>query len=59
MLAKAIGEGRRLISDLRPMIIDEEGLIEAINYLVAEETGKGRVGDQLHARRDLRAAARR
>jgi two-component system sensor histidine kinase UhpB len=44
MLAKAIGEGRRLISDLRPMIIDDEGLIEAINYLVAEETGRGRVG---------------
>jgi PAS domain S-box-containing protein len=41
MLSKAISEGRRLISDLRPMIIDDEGLIEAINYLVAEETGKG------------------
>jgi two-component system sensor histidine kinase UhpB len=43
LLAKAIGDGRRLISDLRPMIIDEAGLIEAINYLVAEETGRGRL----------------
>lgn len=41
LLAKAIGEGRRLISNLRPLIIDEEGLLEAINYLVAEETSRG------------------
>jgi PAS domain S-box-containing protein len=41
LLGKAIAEGRRLISNLRPLIIDEEGLLEAINYLVAEETGRG------------------
>jgi two-component system sensor histidine kinase DegS len=41
LLGKAIDEGRRTISNLRPLIIDEEGLLEAINYLVAEETGKG------------------
>ena len=41
LLGKAIDEGRRTISNLRPLIIDEEGLLEAINYLVAEETGRG------------------
>lgn len=41
LLGKAIDEGRRMISNLRPLIIDEEGLLEAINYLVAEETGRG------------------
>ncbi len=40
-LGQAINEGRRLIGNLRPLIIDEEGLIEAINHLVAEETGRG------------------
>ncbi|MCA9121711.1 MAG: PAS domain-containing sensor histidine kinase [Planctomycetaceae bacterium] len=37
LLRKAIGEGRRMITTLRPMIIDEMGVVEAINYLVAEE----------------------
>ncbi len=37
LLRKAIGEGRRMITTLRPMIIDEMGIIEAIRYLVAEE----------------------
>jgi two-component system sensor histidine kinase DegS len=37
LLRKAIGEGRRMITNLRPMIIDEMGVVEAINYLVAEE----------------------
>jgi signal transduction histidine kinase len=36
-LDEAISEGRRLISRLRPMIIDERGLIGAIEYLVAQE----------------------
>lgn len=36
LLRKAIDEGRRLISDLRPMIIDERGIIDAINYLIGE-----------------------
>jgi PAS domain S-box-containing protein len=35
-LAKAIEEGRRVIGDLRPMIIDEKGIVEAIKYLIAE-----------------------
>lgn len=43
LLAKAVAEGRRLISELRPMIIDEMGLIEAIHYLVEEEVSRGDV----------------
>jgi PAS domain S-box-containing protein len=37
LLRKAIGEGRRMITELRPMIIDEMGVVEAIRYLVGEE----------------------
>jgi PAS domain S-box-containing protein len=37
LLRKAIGEGRRMITTLRPMIIDEMGVVEAVHYLVAEE----------------------
>jgi PAS domain S-box-containing protein len=36
-LNRAMTEGRRLISRLRPMIIDERGLVEAIEYLVEQE----------------------
>jgi PAS domain S-box-containing protein len=41
LMARAISEGRRLISELRPMIIDEMGLIDAIDYLVGEEESSG------------------
>jgi signal transduction histidine kinase len=37
LLSKAITEGRRMIHDLRPMILDEAGVIEAVTHLVAEE----------------------
>ena len=40
LLAKAIEEGRRVIGDLRPMIIDEKGIVEAIRYLIAEAETK-------------------
>ena len=43
LLRKAIGEGRRMITTLRPMIIDEMGVVEAINYLVAEEEATQRL----------------
>jgi PAS domain S-box-containing protein len=43
LLRKAIGEGRRMITNLRPMIIDEMGIIEAIHYLVAEEEATQRL----------------
>ncbi len=32
-LQEVLREGRRLISDLRPMVIDETGLVESIQYL--------------------------
>jgi PAS domain S-box-containing protein len=41
LLLKGIHEGRRLISELRPMVIDERGLVEAIEYLVKEEESHG------------------
>lgn len=34
MLGRAIKESRRLISDLRPLIIEEAGVVEAINFLI-------------------------
>ena len=37
LLAGAIDEGRRLISELRPMILDEQGLIGSISYLVEDK----------------------
>ncbi len=40
LMARAINEGRRLISELRPMIIDEMGLIDAIEYLISEEEAR-------------------
>lgn len=46
LLRKAIGEGRRMITSLRPMIIDEMGIIEAIRYLVAEEEATQRLNVQ-------------
>ncbi len=41
LMARAINEGRRLISELRPMIIDEMGLVDAIDYLIGEEEARG------------------
>ena len=35
-LRKAIGEGRRMIANLRPMVIDDKGILAAIEYLVSE-----------------------
>jgi len=37
LLVKTIAEGRRLIRELRPMILDEEGIAEAIKHLVVSE----------------------
>ncbi len=41
LMARAINEGRRLISELRPMIIDEMGIVDAIDYLIGEEESRG------------------
>ena len=37
LLKKSIDEGRRLINDLRPMVLDENGIVEAIRHLIADE----------------------
>lgn len=36
-LAHAIREARRMIGELRPLIIDERGIVDAIEYLVHDE----------------------
>jgi PAS domain S-box-containing protein len=46
LLRKAIGEARRLISGLRPLVIDERGVVQAIQYLIAEEEERG--GGAIH-----------
>jgi signal transduction histidine kinase len=37
LLEKAIAECRRMIGDLRPMVLDDEGIVEAIKHLIADE----------------------
>ncbi len=49
-LDKAIREGRRLMSELRPMIIDDHGVVAAINFLVAELAEEGNLQVQFDAR---------
>jgi PAS domain S-box-containing protein len=39
-LDDAVNEGRRMIGELRPMIIDERGIVAAIEYLVSEGMAK-------------------
>ena len=43
ILRRGISEGRRLIRDLRPMVLDEAGVIEAIRHLVADEKKHGQL----------------
>jgi PAS domain S-box-containing protein len=43
LLHRAVNEGRRLISELRPMIIDEMGIVDAIDYIISEEEGRGQL----------------
>ncbi|TWT32638.1 PAS domain-containing sensor histidine kinase [Blastopirellula retiformator] len=40
MLRSAITEARRTISRLRPLVIDDDGLAEALRYLAAEEADR-------------------
>jgi PAS domain S-box-containing protein len=37
LLRKAIAEGRRMISNLRPLVIDERGIVEALKHLIADQ----------------------
>lgn len=43
LLRRAIGEGRRILSGLRPPILDEEGIVPAIQYLAAEQSTPSRL----------------
>ncbi|MFO0914700.1 MAG: sensor histidine kinase [Pirellulales bacterium] len=36
LVGKAVAEGRRLVSNLRPLVLDEQDLVAAIDYLVQE-----------------------
>jgi signal transduction histidine kinase len=61
MLRKTVGEGRRLMTSVRPPVLDEFGLVSAIEHLAAEqqqaglavefrpEPGLGRLADSLEA----------
>ncbi len=42
LLTESLAESRRLINGLRPPILDEHGIVDAIDYLVYEA---GRLGD--------------
>lgn len=39
LLRESIAEARRMISGLRPPILDEQGLVAAIEYLISEHAG--------------------
>jgi signal transduction histidine kinase len=52
LLRKAIDEARRMISGLRPPIIDEQGIVAAIEYLVSELTTRGQ---KIRFRHSMRA----
>ncbi len=41
LLGSAIAEGRAMISGLRPMIIDEQGIVGAISYLISDHSNRG------------------
>jgi two-component system sensor histidine kinase DegS len=51
-LRKAIGEGRRMISNLRPMVIDDKGILVAIEYLISEKQAES--GPQMTFAHDVR-----
>lgn len=42
-LQQAISEGRRLIRDLRPMVLDEAGIVESLTHLIADEEKNNRM----------------
>lgn len=51
MISQSVDETRRLISGLRPMILDEYGIVEAIEYLVCEH--RERSGIQIDFQHDI------
>ncbi len=57
-LKLAIGQGRRLIGELRPLILDEQGFVSGIEYLIAEIANRMSAKIELinHLDRDYRSA---
>ncbi len=54
LLRKCIDEARQMISGLRPPVIDEQGVVGAIDYLVSEFNARGmaiRYSHEMHAER--------
>jgi signal transduction histidine kinase len=43
LLRRSIEEGRRVMSGLRPPILDEEGIVMAVEYLVVEQSEHGKL----------------
>ncbi|MCA9265757.1 MAG: MASE1 domain-containing protein, partial [Planctomycetales bacterium] len=41
LIARSIAEARQMISDLRPLILDEQGIVLAIQYLVDAQSDDG------------------
>jgi PAS domain S-box-containing protein len=52
LISQSVDEARRLISGLRPLILDEYGIVEAIKYLVCEN--RERSGMQIDFHHDVR-----
>ncbi len=52
LIGQSVDETRRLISGLRPLILDEYGIVEAIDYLVCEN--RERSGMQIDFHHDVR-----
>ena len=52
LIGQSVDETRRLISGLRPLILDEYGIVEAIDYLVCEN--RERTGMQIDFQHDVR-----
>jgi PAS domain S-box-containing protein len=52
LISQSVDEARRLISGLRPLILDEYGIVEAIDYLVCEN--RERSGVRIDFQHDVR-----
>jgi signal transduction histidine kinase len=50
LVRRSIAEGRRVMSGLRPPILDEEGVVLAISYLVAEQMSPSELQVDFHHR---------
>lgn len=50
MLRRSLAEARRLISGLRPPILDESGIVAAIGHLVHDITARGGPEVEVHSR---------